>query len=558
MPPAILAGFIELMQNYNFDAGFLDRYGVLVSGEVYGVVTTLLGFLVVFRNSQAYGRFWEACSTIYQAQGFLADACSSLVAFCSVTDEKQPEVRAFRHTLIRLLSMMSSLMLAELEASGSGNSHKELDIKMPVLDLNGLKAENVENLADLPCKVEVVFQWIQQLCVAQLRAGVIDVPAPIATRAFQELGASVLQFQAAMKIAQVPFPSTYMATMVVLFSVHTCLTPICMAALVEASVWAFMLTFIACFTLWALALLGLELDNPFKHASNRTIDLYSLQTEQNERLVSLVLAAECSVPSVVKGAKGLQKLRQQADEERREVRRESSTVAAMVRRRSGSRDSTSSVDSETEEKAAVNNITKTTYSHGWVALPVTAIPQQGGMTASRSVDKARTSLDSRGRDSRAGQASGAAGTGTGSGSINGAVFTKVSSFPVEDPTESAFSTSFAGLTLRPASAVESGSGGGGPPALGVTSMTTRTGQSEGVGKAWKKAGGKRPPSGGGPGGSALIPTLDGSEELGVDPELQGLAPQSPQAAQGSSPGLAAAVGAQSSKAGAPDSSVTVL
>mmetsp|Transcript_22808 Transcript_22808/g.52140 ORF Transcript_22808/g.52140 Transcript_22808/m.52140 type:complete len:609 (-) Transcript_22808:16-1842(-) len=308
LPPALLAAVVEAVSNYNLDGGVFKDVGLLVNGQVYGVITTLLGFLIVFRNSQAYQRFWEACTVVYQMQAQLFDAASSLVAFCSPKEEKRKEVAAFRHSLIRLLSMLNSLMMAELQHATHG---EDVQLRMPVLDAAGLAQERIKFLELHSCKVEIVSQWIQQLTVLQLRKGVVDVPAPIATRAFQEIGAGVLEFHRALKIAEVPFPNTYITSMMVLLGVHMCLTPICMVALVEASGWAFLLTFISIFTLWALALLGLELDSPFKPSFNRNIDLYGLHCQYNERLVSLVIAAHHQAPFVIKGAKNLDALREQ-------------------------------------------------------------------------------------------------------------------------------------------------------------------------------------------------------------------------------------------------------
>mmetsp|Transcript_28824 Transcript_28824/g.67100 ORF Transcript_28824/g.67100 Transcript_28824/m.67100 type:complete len:697 (-) Transcript_28824:83-2173(-) len=313
IPPAIVAAFIEAMQNYGWDGGLFSKSGLLVSSEVYGVITALLGIMIVFRNGQAYARFWEACSTVYQMQGLLFDAASSLIAFCSQKESKQKEVAAFRHSLIRLLSLLNSLMIAELE---NATGCRDVEVRMPVLDAAGLDQDSVKSLEWQACKVEIVFQWIQQLAVTQLRKGVVDVPAPIATRAFQELGAGVLQYHEALKTAQVPFPGTYMATMLVLLGVHVCLTPIAIVAMVEASGWAFFLTFVPIFTLWTVALVGMDLDNPFYRSSN-IVDFRSMQTEQNERLVSLIVAAQTRVPVVTKQARSIEKLCRTARESRK-------------------------------------------------------------------------------------------------------------------------------------------------------------------------------------------------------------------------------------------------
>jgi len=296
--PAFLAACLEAVANYRLDGGFFDRNGVFLNETVYGVVTTLLGFLIVFRNSQAYLRFWEAASAMYQMHGELFDATSSILSFCSNAEHMKEQVSEFRHTIIRVFSLLSALMSEELMSS-SGTPH----VFCPTLDLEGLGEEALEVLNQSHSKVECVCQWVQQLTVSALRTGVIDVPAPIATRAFQEIGGGLLRYHEARKIAEVPFPNAYMATMMCLLVVHMMLTPLSMIALVGASGWAFLLTFVSVFTLWSLAMLGVELDNPFKHAGGGLLDMYDMQDQQNKRLLGLAAVTQRQPPRAQKGHK---------------------------------------------------------------------------------------------------------------------------------------------------------------------------------------------------------------------------------------------------------------
>merc|ERR1719487_2093080 len=79
----------------------------------------LVGFLIVFRTSQAYNRFWDGCTATHQMRAEWWDACASLIAFCrhaEVSERSKKELQLrFKHMLVRLFSMLHAACLAELE-----------------------------------------------------------------------------------------------------------------------------------------------------------------------------------------------------------------------------------------------------------------------------------------------------------------------------------------------------------------------------------------------------------------------------------------------------------
>lgn len=75
-------------------------------GNVWGAYTFALGFLIVFRNNQAYSRFMEGASKVQEIRAELHNCASILIAFCNAKDEA---VEDFRQLLVRLLGCCSQL-----------------------------------------------------------------------------------------------------------------------------------------------------------------------------------------------------------------------------------------------------------------------------------------------------------------------------------------------------------------------------------------------------------------------------------------------------------------
>merc|ERR1719345_532790 len=85
----------------DYDTHQMGGVEVLWSGYTF-----VLGFLIVFRNNQAYSRFWEGATLFQQVRGEWLNATSSLVAFCDHSATRERDVNKFQHQLVRLVSML--------------------------------------------------------------------------------------------------------------------------------------------------------------------------------------------------------------------------------------------------------------------------------------------------------------------------------------------------------------------------------------------------------------------------------------------------------------------
>ena len=85
---------------------FHDAESVMSNNSIWGGFSFLVGFLVVFRTSQAYSRFWDGGTLTHQMMGDWFDAVSSLVAFCTGSKAGEDKVTNFKHILLRLFSLL--------------------------------------------------------------------------------------------------------------------------------------------------------------------------------------------------------------------------------------------------------------------------------------------------------------------------------------------------------------------------------------------------------------------------------------------------------------------
>jgi hypothetical protein len=112
-------------------------------------------------------------------------------------------------------------------------------------------------------RVELLFAWIQQLVSENIRTGVLNIPPPILSRAFQELANGMVAFHNAKKICEVPFPFPYAQVCDLILIAHWVLTPVVTSVWSTNLVWSAVLCFIQIFVLWSLNLTAIEIDNPF-------------------------------------------------------------------------------------------------------------------------------------------------------------------------------------------------------------------------------------------------------------------------------------------------------
>lgn len=239
----------------------------------------VLGFLLVFRTQQAYNRFWETSTMIHQIRGDWVSAVSACCACCSPTDEMQTKVRVFKHSLVRMTSLLFATTLQQMAVCK--------DRTFEIIKLEDFDYRSLKYLAESPNKPLVVLQWLQQLIVQNHRSGIIDVAPPILTRVFQDLSHGFMTTGEMQKITEIPFPFPYAQMVSVMLMSNSLLTPFVLATIMVDTSWCAVLNFFSVFCLWCINYIASEIESPCGDDPN-DLPLALIQKSMNQNLIALM------------------------------------------------------------------------------------------------------------------------------------------------------------------------------------------------------------------------------------------------------------------------------
>jgi len=301
VPCAIVSTILKWLEVHCHFHYLVDAFQIKVAA--YGSFSSLLGFLVVFRTSQAYSRYWNGGGSMQQMMGSWFDTASSLIAFCKLSKADHEETRRFQHLLLRLFSLLTALALTELEADdeeGSEAFYLRLN-RLEVIDVKGLDSKTLTAIRHCDHKMELVFYWLQVVIVEGIEKGVLAIAPPILSRAFMELADGMVMFQDCMKISLLPFPFPYSQATLALLICHWLMTPLMICTWTQSPSVCGIFSFIIVFIFWGLYAIAQELENPFGDDPN-DLDAQEIQAQMNERLLLLVTGvASASKPELKSG-----------------------------------------------------------------------------------------------------------------------------------------------------------------------------------------------------------------------------------------------------------------
>jgi len=287
LPCAAMSACTKFMDH---NMGFNFLAGIMPEDATYSSFTFLVTFFVVFHTSHAYQRFSEGAKEMYGIMGNFVDMFSQLIAFTRASKGSKEQTTDFKRKLVRLSSLLFAASVGELEGA-EGHSTA---FKFKLIDPSGLGQDVLERVVDARHKPEVVCQMLQSLIVDGIQSGVLSIPAPILTRAFQELSSAMVSFHQVRSCKEVPFPFPFVAVSELLLGVHWVATPFFMSFWCQGASGAAAYTFIVTLTLWCLHGVGLELDNPFGDKINN-LNTEHMHTQLNETLLSVLRESSTEV-----------------------------------------------------------------------------------------------------------------------------------------------------------------------------------------------------------------------------------------------------------------------
>jgi len=282
-----------LLQHYLGDG--IGGEAILTNSVIWSGLSFLVGIFIVFKTTQAQGRFWEGTSSVHQMRAEWFDFALSVMSFTKLSKAPPEQTKRFKELFIRLLSMLNAAALAELE---KGDRHLPTDLAhhdFTLIDPLALDAESLGAIRAAEDRVELLCAWIQQLLIENIETGVLTVPPPLLTRSFQQMAGGLIQFHNAMKLACVSIPFPYAQACDWLLILYTLLCPLITSQSVAHWVWAFVFTFVQVVVLWCLNLVAAEIENPFGTDDN-DLDGDRIQYEFNRQLIMLKSAEAVRTP----------------------------------------------------------------------------------------------------------------------------------------------------------------------------------------------------------------------------------------------------------------------
>eukprot|EP00928_Gymnodinium_smaydae_P023241 TRINITY_DN19258_c0_g2_i1.p1 TRINITY_DN19258_c0_g2~~TRINITY_DN19258_c0_g2_i1.p1 ORF type:complete len:541 (-),score=107.04 TRINITY_DN19258_c0_g2_i1:117-1739(-) len=280
LPVSVIAGILGFVIKFFEIQGWitLDHFD---NSAVYSGFTFTISFIIVFRTSQSYNRFWSSACAVNTMRTQWYEAANNLSSFLHFSDKSMEEKMYFKNKLVRLFSMLNAVALGAVSSMEDEN--------FPIIDVNGWKPGMLAILMvrNDERKTELVYQWIQSLIVKNAKSGLLNIPPPILTRVFQELERGMVEFNFVLQLMKIPFPFPYAQVTFMLINVYTVFTPFVMCVWTSHPGFTGIFTFISILGFRSINLIATELENPFGDDVN-DLPVHDFHNEFNVKLMSLL------------------------------------------------------------------------------------------------------------------------------------------------------------------------------------------------------------------------------------------------------------------------------
>ena len=167
-----------------------------------------------------------------------------------------------------------------------------------LLDVHGIDIESIRSLTEVTNRAEVVFQWVQGHIVNMIQTEVLNIPSPLLTRVFQDLGNGMAKYHLGLRFPDVPVPYPYIAVAEMTLYAHAIMTPIVSIQWCATPLLPPFLTFVLVFTLWSLFIVSGELENPHGGGEMNDLDVELVQAKVNAQLMTLVQGPSMRLPDL--------------------------------------------------------------------------------------------------------------------------------------------------------------------------------------------------------------------------------------------------------------------
>ncbi|CAE7699785.1 cyb5r2 [Symbiodinium pilosum] len=278
---------LKAVQSYVDTEGWIEK-NIAFDPTAFGTFGTCLGFLIVFRTAQSYGRFWEGIDMVYEIMGHWFNAASNALAFTRAPNSKASakDVDDFHQLVVRLFSLLNCVVLQELE----GLEVRAGKLNFTVLDLSRLDKQtrfSVLHPKDRS-RPEQVYHAISKVMMRAINDGVMAAPPPVVSRVYHEMGLGMSKMHAAMRLGTVDFPAPYLFALKAMLCIYMFLTPVAVIGWAQTIAFAGFFSMLLVFAMWGLLTLAAELDNPYLK-TGFSFDKEVVQGKLNKALMTILL-----------------------------------------------------------------------------------------------------------------------------------------------------------------------------------------------------------------------------------------------------------------------------
>jgi putative membrane protein len=272
-------------------SGAIQIHGssLVTNNAAFGMYASTLAFLLVFRTSKCYSRFWHCATSCCTLRAQLMEAASGLISFAQMSNAPESDVEHFQKMVVSLVSLV--------HAAAMGNvCNRDLE-DFEVMNWNALDVKHRTLLKrhTIRDRVELAYMWINGEVIGAIKSGLLNIPAPILSRVFQQLEKAMVEYNQVLEVMTIPFPFPYAQTAYLLLILLGFFTPFAMCSWTNHVVSCGCLSFIAVLCLCSLELIASELENPFGTDAN-DLPVESFQDAINESLALVVGSAAKQKP----------------------------------------------------------------------------------------------------------------------------------------------------------------------------------------------------------------------------------------------------------------------
>lgn len=278
---ALLSAILAFVLKCADEEGILSAHDTVKNNAAFGMYTSTLAFLLVFRTSKCYSRFWHSATSMCKFRAELLEASKSLITFTDMSKASCIDIDHFCRSVVTFTSMLHASVLCNV-------SNCDLE-KFPVIGLASVPQNILDRLKTYSSrnKVELVYMWLNELVIRNISNGLLNVPPPILSRVFQQTEKALVEYNQVLEVMTIPFPFPYAQTAYVLLILMGVSTPFAMCSWTAHPAAAFVLTFIGVMCLVCLELIARQLENPFGEDPN-DLPIADFQHQINESLMLML------------------------------------------------------------------------------------------------------------------------------------------------------------------------------------------------------------------------------------------------------------------------------